>query len=199
MYNIPEDQRKISTRIRSYERALRREQERFGLIRDSAGKRYLLGLLYVLVGDTEGALQSFAWFAQTFPDDSGEPLHCLCWTLALYRAGQMEQAAAKLRQAMLSNLYLIPRLLGLDQAVIDMWHPSNRSEKSYINSLPGELFAVWEPSALQWVYSLYHREPMRRVRDRYIAIYTALKEEPPGPKRSRLVEEAYALQYPTLR
>jgi hypothetical protein len=109
----------------------------------------------------------------------------------------MEQAAAKLCQTMLSNLYLIPRLLGRDQEVIDMWHPTNLSEKSYVDSLPGELFAVWEPSALQWVHSLYHREPMRRVQDRYIVIYTQLKEEPPGPTRSRPVEEAYQLQYPT--
>jgi len=199
MYDFPQDPKKIRTRIRSYERALRREQERFGFIQDGAGKRYMVGPLYVLVGDTEGALPSFVWFAQTFPDDSGEPLHFLCWTLALYRAGQMEQAAAKLRQTMLSNLYLMPRVLGLDQDVIDMWHPSNLSEKSYVDSLPGELFAVWEPSARQWVHSLYHREPMRRVRDRYIMIYTQLKEEPPGPKRSRLVEEADQLQYPTPR
>jgi hypothetical protein len=199
MDNFPQDPKKMRTRIRNDERALRREQERFGFIRDGAGKRYLLGPLYVLMGDMEGSLRSFAWFAQTFPDDSGEPWHFLCWTLALYRAGQMEQAATKLCQTMLSNVYLIPRLLGLDQEVIDMWHPSNLSEKSYVDALPDALFAVWEPSALQWVHTIYHREPMRRVRDRYIEIYTQLKEEPPGPTRSRLVEEAYALQYPTLQ
>jgi hypothetical protein len=77
----------------------------------ATGKRYLLGPLYVLMGDTAGALRSFAWFAQTFPDDSGEPLHFLRWTLALYRADQLEEAAAKLCQTMLSNVYLIPRSL----------------------------------------------------------------------------------------
>jgi hypothetical protein len=199
MYDCPQDPKKIRTRIRNTERALRQEQKRFGFIRDGGGKRYLLGPLYVLRGDTEGALRSFAWFAETFPDDSGEPVHCLCWTLALYRAGQMEPAAAKLCQTMLSNVYLMPRLLGLDQEVIEMWHPSNRSERNYVDSLPDELFAVWEPSAVAWVRTVYDSEPMRRVRDRYIAIYTALKEEPPGPTRSRLVEEAFQLQYPTLQ
>lgn len=197
MFDVPQDPTQIRTRIRRAERALRREQERFGVIRDGAGTRYRLGPLYVLMGDTEGALRSFAWFAETFPDDSGEPLHGLCWTLALYRAGQMERAAAKFCQTMLSNLYLMPRLLGRDQDVIDMWHPSNRSEKSYFDALPDEWFAVWEPSALEWARAVYDREPMRRVRDRYIAIYTQLKEEPPGPTRSRLVEEAYQVQYPT--
>lgn len=196
MFDVRQDLTQIRTRIRRDERALRQEQKRFGVIRDGAGKRYTLGPLYVLMGDTEGALRSFAWFAETFPDDSGEPLHVLCWTLALYRAGQTEQAAAKLCQTMLSNLYLMPRLLGGDQDVIDMWHPSNRSEKSYVDALPDELFAVWEPSALEWARAVYDSEPMRRVRDRYIAIYTQLKEEPPGPTRSRLVEEAFQLTYP---
>jgi hypothetical protein len=199
MDDVPRNSKQISTRIRHAERALRREQERFGAIRDGAGKRYLLGPLYVLMGDTEGALRSFAWCAETFPDDSGEPLHLLCWTLALYRVGQTEQAAATLRQTMLSNLYLMPRLLGRDQNVIDMWHPSNRSEKRYVDALPDEWFAVWEPSALAWVRTVYDSEPMRRVRERYIAIYTALQEEPPGATRSRLVEEAFQLQYPTLQ
>jgi hypothetical protein len=197
MYDFPQDSKNIRTRIRSYERALRREQERFGFIRDGAGKRYRLGPLYVLMDDIEGALRSFAWFAKTFPDDSGEPVHSLCWTLALYRAGQMEQAAAKLCQTMLSNLYLIPRLLGRDHEVIDMWHPSNVSERHYVDSLPNELFAVWKPLAREWVRTVYDSESMRQVRDRYIAIYTQLKAEPPGPKRSRLVEEAFQLQYPT--
>jgi hypothetical protein len=78
MYDFPQDPKKIRTRMRSDERALRREQERFGFIRDGAGKRYMLGPLYVLMDDMEGALQSLAWFAQTFPDDSGERLHFWC-------------------------------------------------------------------------------------------------------------------------
>jgi hypothetical protein len=74
MYDCPQDPKKIRTRIRNTERALRQEQKRFGFIRDGAGKRYTLGPLYLLMGDTEGALRSFAWFAEAFPDDSGEPL-----------------------------------------------------------------------------------------------------------------------------
>lgn len=125
MDTFPHDPRTIRTRIRRYERALREEQARFDGIRDGAGTRYMLGPLYLLLGDTAGALRSFAWFAETFPDDSGDPVHHLCWTLALYRDGDMRRAAAKLRQTMLSNLYLLPRLLGREQDVIDMWHPSN--------------------------------------------------------------------------
>ena len=79
MYDFPQDPKKIRARIRRYERALRREQASYGFINDGGGQRYLLGLLYLLMGDTAGALQSFAWFAQTFPDDGCDPVQYLCW------------------------------------------------------------------------------------------------------------------------
>jgi tetratricopeptide (TPR) repeat protein len=196
MYDFPQDPKKIRARIRRYERALRQEQECYGFINDGAGKRYLLGPLYLLMGDTAGALRSLAWFAQTFPDDCGDPLQYLCWTLALYRAGDLEQAAAKLRQTMLSNLYLLPRLLGLPQDHIDLWYPSNLTEKAYSDGVPHEVLALWEPAALHWAHTVYQRAPMQRVRRRYIVIYHQLQTEPPGPKRSRLVNEAFRLHYP---
>jgi tetratricopeptide (TPR) repeat protein len=198
MYDFPQDPKKISPRIRRYERALRCEQECYGFINDGAGKRYLLGALYLLMGDTAGAVRSFAWFAQTFPDDSGDPLQYLCWTLALYRAGELEHATVKLRQTMLSNLYLVPRLLGLEQDHIDLWYPSNLAEQRYSDEVPEEVLMLWEPSALQWAHTLYQSASMQGVQRRSIAIYHQLKTERPGPKRSRLVAEAYRLQYRTL-
>src|SRR6266511_1709737 len=144
MYDLPQAPTKIRARIRRYERALRREQECYGFINDGAGKRYLLGPLYLLMGDTAGALRSFAWFAQTFPDDSGDPVHFLCWTLALYRSGDLKHATVTLRQTMLSNLYLLPRLLGIPQDPIDMWHASNLAEKAYSDDVPAEVLALWE-------------------------------------------------------
>jgi hypothetical protein len=197
VWDFPQDPRKIKTRIRRYERALRRDQECYGFINDGAGKRYLLGPLYLLMGDTVGALQSFAWFAQTFPDDSGDPLHFLCWTLALYRAGELEHATAALRQTMLSNLYLLPRLLGLAQDHIDMWYSSNLAAQYYSDDVPDEVFALWEPPALHWAHTVYQSAPLQRVRRRHIAIYHQLQTERPGSKRSRLVTEAYRLRSPT--
>jgi hypothetical protein len=154
----PDDPHTIRARIRRYERALREEQARFGCIRDGAGTRYVLGPLYLLLGDTAGALQSFIWFAETFPDDSGDPVHFLCWTLALYRTGEKRRAAGKLRQTILSNLYLLPRLLGREQDVIDMWHPSNLTEKSYSDAVPDAWLALWDPPALHWPHGLSARE-----------------------------------------
>jgi hypothetical protein len=77
-----------------------------------------------------------------------------------------------------------------------MWYPSNLTEKAYSDSVPDELLALWDPAALQCAHTVYQRAPIQRVRRRYIAIYHQLKTEPPGPKRSRLVNEAFRLHYP---
>jgi len=107
---IPKDPKKIKERIRRYERALKAEIRTFGALDDSAGKRYLLGPLYMLLGDIPGAMKPFASFDQTCPDDTGEPFQYLCWSLALYRSGKLEAASKKLRRTMLMNLYLLPHL-----------------------------------------------------------------------------------------
>jgi len=68
--------------------------------------------LYLILGDLEGALKSFAWFEAAFPDSMDEAPHVLCWSLALHRAGQEEKARRMLRRTMLANLYILPRLFG---------------------------------------------------------------------------------------
>ncbi len=193
MYKFPKRPSTIKSRIKSYERDLRKEAKTFGAIDDSYGKRYLLGPLYMLLGDNAGAIKSFEWFDKTFPDDVGDPAQYLCWTLALYRAGNREAATRKLRQTMLSNLYLIPHLLGIEQAEYDMWHGSNLEQKDFVAYIPAELFDLWDEEALQWANDTYHSPALTQVRERYVEIYHQLQSEPLGPKRSELVDEAYAL------
>jgi len=191
---FPKKPRKIRAWITRYERKLRKESDKFGYISDGYGKRYLLGPLYMLLGDLDGAIRSFEWFEQTFPDDIGDPVQYLCWTLALYRAGNIAGATHKLRQTMLSNLYLIPHLLSEDQDELAIWHGTNIAEKSYLRYWPAEIWALWDEPALRWARKTYDSAEVRRVRKRYIDIYEQLRSEPPGPKRSRLVSEAYRLR-----
>jgi len=194
MYQFPKEPKKIKARIRRYERELRKEHEKHGFISDDFGKRYLLGPLYMILGDTPGAIQSFEWFENTFPDDIGEPFQCLCWTLALVRSGDLEAAAQKLRQTMLSNLYLIPHVLGSEQEELDIWHCSNWERKDYLQYAPPEIWSLWDEEALGWAKETYDSPELRQVRERYIEISEQLKHERPGPKRSQLVREAFRLQ-----
>lgn len=185
--DLPTDPRKIAERIRRYERALRRDLETIGSIDDGAGKRYLLGALYLALGDVQGALESYAWLQKVVPDDSGEPVDYLCWTLALYRAGDRPAASRKLVQTMLRNLYLIPALIGVAQPRLDIWHGSNWAEPEYAEYGVAEVATLWDADALAWARRDWESAAVQRVRERYLQLWRQLSHEPVGPTRSRLV------------
>ena len=194
MFQFPKEPSKIKRRISSYERKLRQEQLQHGSISDGYGKRYLLGPLHLVLGDLSGAIAAFEWYEKTFPDDMGEPFHYLCWALALYRSGDVDGATLRLRQAMLSNLYMIPHLLGLEQDDLDIWHSSNMEEKHYLQHAPAEIWELWDEDALEWARQTYDSPAFHLVRAKYVKILEQLETEPLGPERSRLVSELIRLR-----
>lgn len=98
---------------------------------------------------------------------------------------------------MLSNLYLLPFLLNIEQPNLDISHSSNWEGKDYIEHGPPELLRIWNEQALQWARELYQSDNFRKTRERSIEILQLLKAEPVGPKRSQLVNELFALKYLT--
>jgi hypothetical protein len=194
MYQFPREPGKIRERIRAYQRKLRAEKTRWGSIHDGAGKRYLLGPLFLLLDDLDNAINCFRWFEAEFPEDCSEPGHHLCWALALRRCGDYEGAARKLQQTMLMNIYLIPHLLGQKVERIEMWHGSSDAAPGYLEQIPHEFFFLWDEGAREWAAKLYHSQPFMVVLSRYIEIHRQLLNIPPGPKRTRLVTEAFSLK-----
>lgn len=189
MSRFPTEPQKIKKQINRYEVALRKEYEKYGCINDGSGTRYLLGPLYLLLGDIPGAIKSFEWFARKFDDDSGEPFHTLCWALALYWSGDMASAAKKLRDAMLSNLYMLPHLFDIEQSQLDIWHGTNWEAKDYVVQGRSELFELWDEQALRWAQGLYESDDFRYARECTIEIFRRLKSEPQGTTRIQLVKE----------
>lgn len=194
MSRFPSDPRKIRARIRSYERSMREEEAAHGYVSNDSGSRYRLGMLYLLVDDVAGALDAFDGYQRTFPDDVGEPFHYLAWALARYRAGDLDEAAFRLRQAMCANLYIVPYLLGIDQPVLDIRHDSNWAEKPYVEDAAPEHWTLWDDEARAWARQVYESDTFQRVRQRYIEIRRQLESEPRGPTRSRLIDELYGLK-----
>jgi hypothetical protein len=194
MFEFPRGRKKLLATIKRYERLLEKEQREAGLISDGFGKRYLVGIYYLLLGDTRGAMRSFEWFERTFEDRGSEPFHSLAWALALYRSGRIEDASKKLRHTMLLNLYLLPHLLGKRQKQLDIWHSSNWCQRSYLKEASPEIFDMWNPEELDWARREYDSIGFRSVRDRYVQIFKQLKIVPAGSKRFKLVDEAGQLE-----
>ena len=194
--DLPTDPKKLRVRLRRYERQMREEKREHGSIGDGSGNRYLLGPLYMLLGDLDGALRSFDWFDEEFPDDSLMPDQCLCWALAHLRNRDEPRARFKLRAAMLGNLFLIPSFLGAPIEELDIWHSSNLADPSYLEWVPAAYFTIWSATERQWADDTYQDAELVEVRTRYIDIYRELKTLAPGPRRTRIVQEASALRHP---
>ena len=184
---------RIRDRIRRYQRALHRERDT-GDGRDGYGKRYLLRPLYMLLDDVDGALASFDWYVDAYPDDSGEPYQYLTWALALFRGGRRPEAIHKLYQTMLQNVYLIPFVLGHHPRRLDIWHGSNWEWLEYAAEVPPELLSLWDDVALQWAREISEHLTVAAKVARYVEIHRELKAEPRGPRRTALVRESSALR-----
>ena len=171
-------------------RALRKEEEQFGAISDGGGKRYLAGIYYVLAGELKKAQEYFAWFENKFPDDVGEPVFLLCSAFASHDSGTAEEARYRFQLAMLSNLYLVPHLVGKPIEEFDIWHSSNWDQPSYIAEVEN-LLADFPPEAFSWLESEYEAKESSQLRWEYVKTYHALKSAEDLKERQRLLSKWY--------
>ena len=182
---FPTEPQKIRERIKRYERAFKTPHHD-----DGAGKRFLLGPLYVLLGDTDGALRSYAWYKQTFSEDIPESFNHLCWVLALIRGGHPDEAKLKFREMLFDNLYVVPLLLGENPNPHPFRHFSNWSELGYVQEGPTELFALWNDDELKWIRDQWSKPALQEDIRNYIAVQIEM-EKTNGPEaRGKLMKKA---------
>ena len=185
--NSRDVRKRLRDRATRLKRALANEQQRFGHIEDGAGKRYLIGPLYVLAGEFEKALAHYDWYDEKCADDIGEPIHYLCWALSLHRVGDVTKANDKLLETMVQNVYLLPTLLGSPPAAYDMWHSSNREQPDYLTEVPEDLVPEISDQERSWIEEQLVSFRFRRVKDEYVSTYHALKGERNIDKRREIL------------
>jgi len=198
---FPEEPKKLKERISRYKRLLKKDYS------DGGGKRYLIGPMYQLLGNGEGALEYYSWFNKKYDDDSGDPYMRLCWTLALIQDGQDKAANAMLKYTMLSNIYLVPLMLGTPIDDYQIRFGSNWEDKEYAEEIPQELLRLWGIAEKDWAKKAYFARETTAVRERYILINKKLDNLEVGNERTALVMESSELKYgrkpdwdsPTLR
>ena len=186
--------KKIKATIARYRRILNNEWKEHHFISDGAGKRFMIGPLYLRIDDTKGAMAHYQWFEKMFDDDSGEPFHRMGWTLSLHRHGDDPGAERMLLIAMLTNLYLFPLLFGDDPEIEEGRYGSNRTELAYITEAPKWMLNLWTEEELRWARDLYYGDQAVKIRERYVTIHQFLELERPGKKRSALVDEVSKLE-----
>jgi tetratricopeptide (TPR) repeat protein len=183
---FPHDPKKIRERIKRYERAFKEPHHD-----DGAGKRLLLGQLYMLMGDLEGALKHYTWYQKKFPDEIPEPFNHFCWSLALLRSGDEKSARAKLRELIFDNLYLVPIFLGEEPKKFDMWHGSNWSEPAYVLEGPmEELFAIWSESERNWLKTEWSSRALQTDIAKYVDLQRTLSKTSGPEARRKVINES---------
>ncbi len=60
--------------------------------------------------------------------------------------------------------------------------------------LPQELLSLWDDVALQWALEVLEHPVVIEKIMRFVTIHRDLNIEPPGPRRSALVDEYFALK-----
>lgn len=184
---MSDTRKRLRDRATRLKRALANEVKRYGEIHDGAGKRYLIGPLYVLADELDKALAHYAWYEKNCADDIGEPIHYLYWALALYGVRDVERANNKLLETTVQNLYLLPTLLGTPPPIYDMWHSSNTAQRDYVTDTPEEFVPSLTDQEHSWIQAQLESNRFCRVRDEYISTYRALKSERSVDKRGEIL------------
>jgi len=190
MEMLPTDEKKIRARISSYKSALKKEMTKFGYYSDGSGKRYSLFVLHFALGDLKKLQEYMDWYFENFSDDMGEPGQQLCWAFGLHRMGVDAEAEYRLADLMLSNLYIIPQLLGRDVQKHNMWHSSNFKHMDYIEYLPDGLIDTLTAEDLAWAAEKFDSSEFKALRTKYIELYAELQTIKTADRRIEILDEA---------
>ncbi len=193
MINFPDTEKKLRSKVSSYKSALNKEKKSYGYINDGSGKRYLLFYLYFVLNDLKKSEEYFDWYRKEFSDDVGEPIQKMCWALSLFRMGKTDPAKYMLAELMLSNLYLIPNIIGQEIKEYDIWHSSSDEHIDYVEYVPEEVRENIRQDEILWMKTFYESFEFRRIRKRYIEIYYQLQNTKELEARKGLLNESYSL------
>jgi tetratricopeptide (TPR) repeat protein len=158
---------------------------------DNQGVRYLIGPLYQLAGDLEGAQRAYERYAKGYPDDMGDPHHSFCWGLVLYESGQAARAVQRWRRALFENIYIAPLLVGKSVPEAKIWHWTNLSQPDYAEEYLPLYRALWDRAgnALACLGRLWEDREVQadvsewlQLGERMAAVVEPARREEPGAK-----------------
>lgn len=181
---------KYKERANRARRALLNEKTKFGFISDGSGKRYRVHIDYMLSDELNSAEEFVQWFEQEFPDDSGEPAFLLFAATMYFRLAVLAKARRYLMDAMLSNIYLLPFIVGKPIQPLDIWHSSNWQMPQYLQDINELLEHISGPDR-DWISDQYIQLPFDAARTKYIATFTALQNQYDVQVRKKLLNDWY--------
>lgn len=179
--------------IDEYEALLQRNPK------DNQGARYVIGPLYQLAGDLEGALQAYDRYAEKYSEGQGDPHHTFCWGPALFQDGQRKAALRRWRKALFQNVYVAPLLLDEPLPDPDVWLGTNLATPDYAATYVDLFLELWEdaPTARRALNHLWSHDEVQVAVEEWIGLSRELdslaaseqSREETNRRRQRLVTQ----------
>jgi hypothetical protein len=186
--SMNEWQKKYRDKANRARRGLLNEQKTRGYIDDGSGRRYLVGVYYLMAGDVAKALEHYHWFDEAFSDDVGEPVFSLFGALAHYRSGNEPQALRYLQYTQLQNIYLLPFLFDEPLAKQVIWHGSSDARPEYLAEIT-EFLQFPTPEERAWIKQAHSSAPFTVVRNAYLHTHAQLLHTHEYTQRVALLNE----------
>jgi hypothetical protein len=190
----PKQIERIRTKIARIRKELAADKKHWGgFHHDSRGLRYMPPKLFIKIKDYKGALRYLRWFKRTFTDDSAYPLFFLEWALILFKTGKLKEAEKKAFELFFADYSFLDRFLETKIGDIERKNPSDIESKDpmvyveYIKDDPDNA------DFIQWLRNLCNSPHFKKFANELIDIENQLELEPPGKKRSAMIEREYAL------
>jgi tetratricopeptide (TPR) repeat protein len=143
---------------------------------DNQGARFEIGPLYQLADDLGAALDAYDRYAETYPDDWGDPHHRFCWGLALFHDDQPKAALRRWREAIFRNVYVAPLLLDEPLPDTKVWHGINLGEPFYAEDYLDRYGALWDNEARAALAVLWQADPLREDLDEWLDLGRRLND-----------------------
>lgn len=176
---------RIKLRIKKQRAALVAEKRLYGGFHDGGGRRYYIADLYLQIVDYKGAITYKKWFDKNFPDDIGDAMMSLNWSIAYHGLDKIKEAEIYAVDTAFQNIYIHGLLL--DKAVdkIDMFEPEN-DILDYTETNLKDFKKLVTKSYRDWLSSFMNTDEYKEPITRFISLNKLLKDEKDHDKRIEL-------------
>ena len=160
---------------------------------DNQGVRYIIGPLYQLAGDLEGALKHYRMYEEEYPDDWGDPHHTFSWGLALQQADRVRAALKKWYGGFFQNIYLAPLLLDAPLPPENIRPFSNLEYPSYARSYLDRYQPLWAEAtdAKQMLGHLWNDPDVEEARTQWVDLGQQMQVIAEGTDRDENTQERW--------
>jgi hypothetical protein len=184
---------KVKLKIKEQRAALVAEKRLYGGFHDGRGRRYYIADLYIQIADYKGAISYKKWFDKNFPDDIGDAMMSLNWSIAYHGFDKLKDAEIYAIDTAFQNIYLHGLLLDRVVDKIDMFE-SGYDILDYTETHLKDFKKLTTKSYLDWLAGFMETDDYKVPVNRFIAISKLLVDENERKKRIKLQDSIRVLK-----